>query len=121
MDVDHSGAGFTTVSSGAAVLLAWAVWMRRQQPLLARGTGMRQRHESPSCPRLAPWRSDQARARSHRRMRSRHESRQGIDLIIHHQQRGAPGINVRKIRHGFLLPDDEFCDDVTNGLSMAKD
>src|SRR3984957_18276716 len=26
---------------------------------------MRQRHESPSCPRLVPWRSTRARARSH--------------------------------------------------------
>jgi hypothetical protein len=28
-----------------------------------------------------------------------------IDLIIHHQQRGAPGIDVRQLRHGFLLAD----------------
>jgi hypothetical protein len=38
-------------------------------------------------------------------LRSRHEPGKGIDLIIHHQQRGAPGINVRKLRHAFLLAD----------------
>ena len=27
----------------------------------------------------------------------------GIDLIIHHQQRAAPGIDVRKLRHEFSL------------------
>jgi hypothetical protein len=41
-------------------------------------------------------------------LRNRHEPGEGIDLIIHHQQRGAPGIDVRKLRHGFLLADDEF-------------
>jgi hypothetical protein len=25
----------------------------------------------------------------------------GFDLIIHHQQRGAPWIDIRKLRHGF--------------------
>jgi hypothetical protein len=38
-------------------------------------------------------------------LRNRHELGEGIDLIIHHQQRGAPGINVRKLRHGFLPAD----------------
>jgi hypothetical protein len=33
---------------------------------------------------------------------SRHEPGEGIDLIIHHQQRRAPGIDVRKLRHEFL-------------------
>jgi hypothetical protein len=37
---------------------------------------------------------------------SRHEPGEGIDLIIHHQQCGAPGIDVRKLRHGFLLAGD---------------
>jgi hypothetical protein len=36
-------------------------------------------------------------------LRSRHEPGEGIDLIIHHQQRGAPGIDVRKLRHEFSL------------------
>jgi hypothetical protein len=36
-------------------------------------------------------------------LRSRHELGEGIDLIIHHQQRGAPRIDVRKLGHGFLL------------------
>ena len=36
-------------------------------------------------------------------LRSRHELGEGIDLIIHHQQRGAPGIDVRKLRHGISL------------------
>jgi hypothetical protein len=39
-------------------------------------------------------------------LRSRHEPGKGIDLIIHHQQRGTPGIDVRKLRHGFLLAGD---------------
>jgi hypothetical protein len=38
-------------------------------------------------------------------LRGRREPGKGVDLIIHHQQRGAPGINVRKLRHGFLLAD----------------
>jgi hypothetical protein len=36
-------------------------------------------------------------------LRSCHELGEGIDLIIHHQQRGAPGINARKLRHAFSL------------------
>jgi hypothetical protein len=36
-------------------------------------------------------------------LRSRHELGESIDLIIHHQQRGAPRIDVRKLRHGFSL------------------
>jgi len=35
-------------------------------------------------------------------LRSCHEPGERIDLVIHHQQRGAPGIDVRKLRHGFL-------------------
>ena len=50
--------------------------------------GMRQRHESPSCSRLVPRRSDQARDRIGG-LRSRHEPGKCIDLIIHHQQRGS--------------------------------
>ena len=45
-------------------------------------------------------------------LRSRHKPGKGIDLIIHHQQRGAPGINVRKPRHGFLLANDAFSYDM---------
>ena len=48
-------------------------------------------------------------------LRSRHELGEGIDLIIHHQQRGAPRIDVRKLRHGFLLSDDEF----SYGVALA--
>jgi hypothetical protein len=45
-------------------------------------------------------------------LRCRHEPGEGIDLIIHHKQRGAPGIDVRKFRHGCLISDDEFFYDV---------
>jgi len=38
-------------------------------------------------------------------LRSCHELGEGIDLIIHHQQCGAPGINVRKLGREFLLAD----------------
>jgi hypothetical protein len=39
-------------------------------------------------------------------LRGRHESGERIDLIIHHQQRGAPRIDVRKLRHGLLLANE---------------
>src|SRR5258708_36477631 len=42
-----------------------------------------------------------------------------IDLIIHHQQRGAPRIDVRKLRHGFLLADNEFSYDVPPTCSLS--
>jgi hypothetical protein len=60
---------------------------------------MDHRHARVSC------RGDQIRHARDRigGLRSGHEPGEGIDLIIHHQQRGAPGINVRKLRHGFLL------------------
>jgi hypothetical protein len=48
-------------------------------------------------------------------LRSRHEFGEG-DLIIHHQQRGAPGIDVRKLRHAFLLA--KRCD-VDNDTSRS--
>ena len=55
-------------------------------------------------------------------LRSRHEPGEGIDLIIHHQQRGAPRIDVRKLRHGFLLANDQFSYDVplTCSLSISR-
>ena len=36
-------------------------------------------------------------------LRGRHEPGEGIDLIIHHQKRDAPRIDVRKLRHYFSL------------------
>jgi hypothetical protein len=39
-------------------------------------------------------------------LRRRHEPGEGIDLIVHHQQRGAPRIDGRKLRHGSLLAGD---------------
>src|ERR1700720_874468 len=78
---------------------------------------------------LAPLRPDGSRRLRSRDardriggLRSRHEPGEGIDLIIHHQQRGAPRIDVRKLRHGFLLADDEFSYDVplTRSLSISR-
>jgi hypothetical protein len=48
-----------------------------------------------------------------------HLDRSDIDLIVHHQQRGAPGINVRKLGHGFLLADDEFSYDMLAAFSQS--
>jgi hypothetical protein len=67
------------------------------------GPGIPQRQEAPSCPQLVPWRSDQARnAIASADCAVRHEPGKGVDLIIHHRQRGTQGINARKLRHGFL-------------------
>src|ERR1700733_4057681 len=54
-------------------------------------------------------------------LRSRHEPGEGIDLIIHHQQRGAPRIDVRKLRHGSLLAENEFSYDVTDAANCWTD
>jgi hypothetical protein len=60
---------------------------------------MDRHHARVSC------RSDQIRHPRDRigGLHSRHEPGKGIDLIIHHQHRSAPGIDVRQLRHGFLL------------------
>jgi hypothetical protein len=52
-------------------------------------------------------------------LRSRHELVEDIDLIIHHQQRVASRIDVRKLRHGFLRADDEFSYDVSRACSLS--
>jgi hypothetical protein len=60
---------------------------------------MEHHHASVSC------RGDQIRHALDRigGLRSRHELGEGIDLMIHYQQRGAPRINVRKLEHRLLL------------------
>jgi hypothetical protein len=63
-------------------------------------------------------------------LRSRHELGKGIDLIIHHQQCGAPRIDVRKLRppkidarklrHGFLLAGEAMLTTIPYNSSWAS-
>src|SRR5712672_1184029 len=52
-------------------------------------------------------------------LRSRHELGEDIDLVVHHQQRGAPRIDVRKLSHAFLLADGGFSYDLPLTCSLS--